>query len=282
MPVNSGGDALFKVDLDVGRLIGSLLGGDTQLQEAGLVVLRLQRGLLQIQALMAQMPQVLVLGVVGLTVDLQGHVVSLGVIDLLITAHDVPLTPRGDDGHLGSQGLEGQLKTDLVVAFAGAAMADSVGMLFLGDVSQSSGDAGTCVGGAQQVIFILGVCFQAGPDVVLHVIFLQVQDVQLGSAGLEGLFFQAIQFSTLANVTGNGNDFAVVVVFFQPGNDDGSVQTAGVCQNDFLDVFLVLFHNTYLSQLYLFRTPGMLLAVVVNIYSSDTAYYTTLYKNCKR
>ncbi len=190
---------------------------------------------------MAQMPQVLVLGVVGLTVDLQGHVVSLGVIDLLITALDVPLTPRGDDGHLGGQRLQGQLKADLVVTFAGAAVADSVGVLLLGDVGQSSGDAGTCVGGAQQVVLILGVGLQAGPDVVFDVVLLQVEDVQLGSAGLDGLLLQAIQFGTLANVTGNGNDFAVVVVFFQPGNDDGSVQTAGVCQNDLFNIFLFSF-----------------------------------------
>ena len=52
---------------------------------------------------MAQMPQVLVLGVVGLTVDTQGNVVCLGVIDLFVTALDVPLTPRGDDGHFGGQ-----------------------------------------------------------------------------------------------------------------------------------------------------------------------------------
>ena len=138
------------------------------------------------------------------------------------------------------------------------------------------------MGGAQQVILILGVSLQAGPDVVFHIILLQVQNIQLGSACLEGLLLQTVQFGALADIAGNGNDFAVVIVFFQPGNDDGSIQTAGVCQNDFFDVLFALFHDSYLSQSYLFRTPGMLLAAVVNIYSSDTAYYTTLYKNCKR
>ena len=216
----------------------------------------LQRGLLQIQALMAQMPQVLILGVVGLTVNLQGDVVGFGVIDFLITALDVPLTPRGDDGHFGCQGLEGQFKTDLIVALTGAAVADGVGMLFLGDVGQCGGDAGARMGGAQQVILILGVSLQAGPDVVFHIILLQVQNIQLGSACLESLLLQTVQFGALADIAGNGNDFAVVIVFFQPGNDDGSIQTAGVCQNDFFDVLFVLFHDSYLSQSYLFRTPG--------------------------
>ena len=31
------------------------------------------------------------------------NVVCLGVIDLFVTALDVPLTPRGDDGHFGGQ-----------------------------------------------------------------------------------------------------------------------------------------------------------------------------------
>ena len=43
--------------------------------------------------LVAQVPEVLVLGVVGLAVDLQGHVVRLGVGDLLLTRLDIPLPP---------------------------------------------------------------------------------------------------------------------------------------------------------------------------------------------
>ena len=96
-------------------------------------------------------------------------------------------------------------------------MADGIGILFLGNLSQCLCDARTSMRGAQQVLFILGIGFQAGPDVVLNVIFLQVQNVQLGSAGLEGLFFQAVQLSARANVTGNSNNFAVVVVLFSQG-----------------------------------------------------------------
>ena len=127
--------------------------------------------------------------------------------------------------------------------------------------------------GAQQVLFVLGIGFQAGPDVVLNVIFLQVQNVQLGSAGLEGLFFQAVQLSALANVAGNSNNFAVVVVLFQPGNDDGGIQTAGVSQNNLFNIFLFLFHkNCPLSKSY---PPKWL-----NIYSFHASYYTRPATNC--
>ena len=78
LAVHSSGNTLFKVDGHIGGNIGCLLGADAQLQEAGLIVLGLVGGALQIQTLVAQVPQVLVLGVIGLTVDLQGDVVRLG------------------------------------------------------------------------------------------------------------------------------------------------------------------------------------------------------------
>jgi len=229
------------VDGHISRGVGSLLRADTQLQEAGLVVLGLVGGALQIEALVAQVPQVLVLGVVGLAVDLQGDVVSLGVIDLLVTALDIPLTPRSNDGHIGAQGLEGQLKTHLIVALTGAAVADGICTFLDGDIRQSLCDARTCKAGAQQIVLVLCAELQGGEDVVLHKVLLQVQHVQLGSAGSLGLFFQTIQLRALTHVTGDSDDLAVVVVFLQPGNDDGGIQTAGVCQNDFFDVFL--FHD---------------------------------------
>ena len=136
LAVHGSGNALFKVNGHIGRGVGSLLRADTQLQETGVVVLGLVGGALQIQTLVAQMPQVLVLGVVGLAVDLQGDVVSLGVVDLLVTALDVPLTPGSNDGHIGAQGLEGQLKTHLIVALAGAAVADGICTLLDGDIRQ--------------------------------------------------------------------------------------------------------------------------------------------------
>ena len=166
---------------------------------------------------------------------------SLGVVDLLVTALDIPLTPRSNDGHIGAQGLEGQLKTHLIIALAGAAVADGVCAFLDGDIRQSLGDAGTCKAGAQQVVLVLCAELQGGEDVVLHEVLLQVQHVQFGSAGSLGLFFQTIQLRALTHVTGDSDDLAVVVVFLQPGNDDGGVQTAGVSQHDFFDVFL--FHR---------------------------------------
>ena len=185
---------------------------------------------------MAQVPQVLVLGVVGLTGDLQGHVVGLGVVDLLLTGLDVPLTPRGDDLHVGGEALDGQLETDLIVALAGGAVGDGVGALLQSDLSQLLADDGTGEGGAQQIGLILGVHLQARDDHVVHHLVHQIGHDQLAGAGLEGFLLQSLQLVGLSHIAGHGNDLGIVVILLQPGDDDGCIQTAGVGQYDLLDI----------------------------------------------
>ena len=58
--------ALFKVDGHISGLVGSGDGANPRLQKALLFVQRLVGGVLQIQPLVAQVPQVLILGIVGL------------------------------------------------------------------------------------------------------------------------------------------------------------------------------------------------------------------------
>ena len=185
---------------------------------------------------MAKVPQVLVLGVVGLPADLQGHIVGLGIVDLLVAALDVPLTPGGDDLHLGGEALDGQLKAHLVVALAGAAVADRVGTLRLGDLYQPLGDDGTGEGGAQQIVLILGSHHHGGDDDVIYHLICQVLHVQLGGAGLDGLLLQAVQLGPLSHIAGDSDDLGVTVILFQPGDDDGCIQAAGIGQYHFFDL----------------------------------------------
>ena len=56
LPVHRHGHALFKVDGHVGGLVGGSDGADAHLQEAGLLILGLVGRVLQIQALVAQVP----------------------------------------------------------------------------------------------------------------------------------------------------------------------------------------------------------------------------------
>ena len=168
---------------------------------------------------------------------------GLCIVDLLVPALDVPLPPGGDDGHFGGEPLDGQLEPDLVVALAGAAVGDGVGALGLGDLHQLLADDGPCEGGAQQVLLIAGAHLQGGPDDLLHHLVGEVGHDELAGAGLEGLLLQAVQLVVLAHVAGHGDDLGVVVVFLQPGDDDGCIQAAGIGEHDLLDVFLILFHG---------------------------------------
>ena len=248
LAVDGHGPALFKVQRHIGGLVGGHGRRDAHLQEAGLVVLGLVGGILQIQAFVGEVPEVLVLGVIGLPGDLQGHVVGLGVVDLFVTALDVPLSPGGDDGHFGSEALDGQFETHLVVALAGAAVGDGVGTFGLGNLHQLLGDDGPGKGGTQQVLLVLGSHHHGGDDDIVHHLVHQIRHIQLGGAGLDGLLLQAVQFVVLAHVASHGDDLRIVVVLLQPGDDDGRVQAAGVGQYDLLDVLFILSHGMYLPE----------------------------------
>ena len=240
LAVHGHGRARFKVDGHIGGNVGGLQGGDAHFQEAGLFVVRLVGGVFQVKPLVAQVPQVLVLGVVGLPADLQGDVMGFGEVDLLVPGLDVPLPPGGDDLHVRGEPLDGQLKPNLIVALAGSAVADGVRSLGQRNLSQLLADDGTGKGGAQQVSLILGVHFQGGDDDLVHHLVHQVGDDQLAGASGDGLGLQSLQLIGLTDVAGHGDDLGVIVVFLQPGDDDRCIQTAGICKDDFLDAFMII------------------------------------------
>ena len=235
------GDACLEVEGDIGRRVRRVDGGDAHLEEALLLVLRLVARILEVETLVAEVPEVLVLGVVGLPVYLQRHVVRLSVGDLLFPGLDAPLTPGGDDGHVGDEVLESQLEPDLVVALAGAAVADGVRALGYRDLREPLGDDRPRQRGAEHVVLIHRAGLDSGDDEVVHELVRQVLDIELGRSGLYRLLLQALELVGLADVAGDGDDLAVIIVFLQPGDDDRGVQPAGICKHDFFDVRFI--HN---------------------------------------
>ena len=93
--------------------------------------------------------------------------------------------------------------------------------------------------GAQEIIFIDSAGFHSGDDIVVNIFICQVQNIQLGSAGFQRFFLQTVQFSSLSDVSGHSNNFRIVVVLFQPGDDDGRIQTAGIGENDLFDITFI-------------------------------------------
>ena len=281
LAVDSSRDTLFKVNGHISGLVRSLNRGNAQFQEAFLFILRLVCRIFQIQTFVGQMPQVLILGVVGFTVDLQRNVVSLCIVDFFITALDSPFSPRSDDCHIRSVCLDRQFETNLIVALTGCTVADRICTFFQCDPSQFLTDDRTSERGTQQItVFIYRTSLYGRENVVFYESLLQIQYDQLGSTGLDCLFFQTVQFCALSYVCGNCDNFAVVIVFFQPRNDNRSIQTAGICQNDFLNVLFCLCHdaNSSISIIYrictaLFDPLQMLLFLIIHLFPALSSVF---------
>ena len=151
-------------------------------------------------------------------------------------------------------------------------MDNGVRTFLQGDLYKALRDAGTCVAGAQQIVFIDSARFHTGNDIVIHIFIRQIQDIELGRTGLLCLLFQALELIRLSHIAGNGNDFAVVVVFLQPRDDDGGIQTAGICKNDLFDIRFI--HNiSSLLNIY---------AVIIGLFSKKVKSSFYIYADSQR
>ncbi len=179
LAVHGGRDALLKGQGDVGGDVRSLLRGDGEDQHV--VVVRSERGILKLKTLVGDVPEVPVaavaLGMVKRKIDALG----LAVSDLVLAGlhrPDVGHAPGGDDLDVRSEGLDAELEADLVVAFAGRAVADGDGIFLAGDLDQLLHDGRAGHGGAEQVfIFIDGAGLHAGHDEILREIVADVFNI---------------------------------------------------------------------------------------------------------
>ena len=108
------------MDGHISRFIRRLLRRHAQLEESRLVDRRFVCRIFQIQTFVGQVPQVLILGVVGFLIDLQRDIVLFCILNFLFTGIKFPEPPRSNDIHLRSKRMDGKLKTHLIVALAGA------------------------------------------------------------------------------------------------------------------------------------------------------------------
>ena len=165
-----------------------------------------------------------------------GNAVLVGVAHELFTREQIPFTPRRNDLHIGHQGISAQLEAHLVVALAGGAVADGVGLGFAGNFHQTLGNEWASNGGAQQVFaFVQRIGAEHGEDKVTHKLFAQVFDEDVAGlyAHLDGFGTGRFNFLALADVSGEGDHLAVVFVL-QPFEDDGGVQTTRIGENNAL------------------------------------------------
>ena len=162
----------------------------------------------------------------------------LGIGHQLLARHQIPLAPRRDDLDARLQRVGAELETHLVVALAGRAVTDGIGAGFIDDLDQALGDQRPGDRGTEQVFaFINGIGAEHREDEVADELLAHIVDIDVLrlDAGLQRLGARRLQLFALAEVGGEGDDFALVHVL-QPLEDDRGIQTARIGQHNLLDV----------------------------------------------
>ena len=233
------GNAFLESDGQKRRLVGGFHRGHAHLQEPFFVILRHIRRIFQIQPFVRKVPQVLVLAVIRLAVDLQRYVVCFRVFDLLFSRLDIPDPPGRNDLHVGCERLDGEFKPHLVVPLARTTVTNRVRAFAYGDLRQFLGDDRSGKRRSQKVLsFVHRARFERRIDVFFDENFFQIHDDQFACARLDRFFFQIVQFARLSHVAADRDDLRIVVVFFQPRYNNGRIQSARIRQHDFFDFFV--------------------------------------------
>ena len=141
--------------------------------------------------------------------------------------------PRGDHLQIRRERGGGQFKPHLVVPLPRRAVRDGVGLFLFGDFHHALGDERARNAGAEKILALVnGPGADDREDEVARELLLQIVNVDFRRAGLFGLGLEAGQFVFLADVGAEGDHFGVVF-FLDPGKQDGRVESAGVCENNF-------------------------------------------------
>ena len=108
----------------------------------------------------------------------------LGIVDLLISRLDVPLSPRSDNLHSRSPSFYGEFESYLIVALARAAVAYSVGAFLKSYLRKLFAYYRTCKSCTEQIAFVCSIHLERGNDDLFYHFIDQICDDQLACAGL--------------------------------------------------------------------------------------------------
>ena len=88
-------------------------------------------------------------------------------VDSIFAGTDVPFTPGHNNSQLRSKSFNAEFKTNLVVAFTGSAVSNSVSAFFQCNLNQFFGNHRTRKRSAEQIfLFINGTCFNNRPYII--------------------------------------------------------------------------------------------------------------------
>ena len=113
----------------------------------------------------------------------------------------------------GRERLVGELEPDLVVALAGAAVREGVAPRSQRDLDLACRDERTRGGRAEQVVVLVDRSRRKHrKEIVPRELLLRVDEVEVGGAGTPGLLREARGLLGLADVDGDRDDLAAVVL----------------------------------------------------------------------
>ena len=172
LAVHGDGIPGFEADFDGRGLVGRFRGRDDPFPHVfGGRVGRI----FEHAALVAQVPDVAVAAVDVFLGLIDGDVVRARVFDGIFARIDFPFAPRRDDLKVGCERFGGQLKTDLVVALAGAAVGQRVRADFPGDLDLPLRKERAGERRAQQIFVLVdGSGTERGPDVAGDELLAQI------------------------------------------------------------------------------------------------------------
>ena len=176
---------------------------------------------------------------------------GLGVSNQIGAALEFPFAPWRYHFDVRLQRVVSQLKPDLIVAFAGRSMCDCIRVFAARNFDLTFSNNRPRQRSPHQInAFVDRVCFHRGPNVIAHKLFAQVLNVEFRCASGFRLFVEPVHLCALANVSAVTNDFAFVGLF-QPAEHDRRVESAGVGQNNLVDILLA--QRCYAFQSVVFR-----------------------------
>ncbi len=234
LAIDGHGIAILESDLDIGRLVGCILGRNGALKD---VRRRLNPWVFQHLALGRGVQEVGIDGEGRFPALVLGHLdlVLLGKFDEVGAALELPFPPGRHDLDVGVEGIGRQFEADLIVALSGGAVGDGIGPGLGGDLDQALGDERPGDGRAEKIdALIERIGAKHREDEIADEFLAQVFNEDFLDAEHLGLLAGRLQFAALAKIGREGHDFGLVFGL-EPFEDDGGVEAAGIGEDDFLD-----------------------------------------------
>ena len=195
-----------------------------------------RRGLIRIlqhATFVREMPQIAIPRVDLLRRRGHGDPPRRGVCQRVVPAADLPLAPRGNHREIRSERRVGELESDLVVPFAGAAMGEGVGAKPARDLDLPPRDEGPRHRRAKQILpAVHGTREHRRPDEILDELSLEILDHAVVGAGGERLRPHPLELVALSDIGRDAHHACAGIMLLQPGDDHRRVQAARVGEHD--------------------------------------------------